>query len=1068
MSAIFGTNRAVGNKPKRLLGLAAIAGLLAGLLVFQATPAHAAAATVANGIVTKDLNAIGVSPTSLAQELAGAGVTVSNVSYSGGNSQAGTIDIADPAVVSFNHGIIMSSGDISNAVGPNKSDSITGYIGGGSDADLTNLIANSATVNPMTYDAASLSFDFVPTASTVYFTYTFASDEYLEWVNLFNDVFAFYVNGTNCATVPNPAGGSNLPVSIDSINSAVNTNLFRDNSFSNPPANPLNIEYDGLSVEMICSANVNPGVTNHMKLAIADTSDGILDTAVMIKAQSLSTTPPESCNNGVDDNGDGKVDMDDTICKTTTTPAPQGQSGVGGTTTAPLPLPPVALTPIAYSGAPAFTGNEGTPILLDPAALGWKLAKGTYSTTWAVTGINGNTATCEISPSGPQSLNPDGSVKLSYAVCPKDGEYVAHIWGWECGNAKCGSSDDYDVDFFVHNAPPTSNITEPSASGSADVTAGTPVTLTAAVADPGDDPVTCSVTWGDGTTGPATYDPNTQTCAAQNTYSAPSPQGLSIASANQVVATMSATDNQGATSASAIVLNIGAAGSPNLTPQNLSFNTQPPSNASYGDSFSIDAISDANLPVTLSTDGGCTLVDTTVTMTSGTVDCQIYVDQAGDSTYDAAPQLTATVYATPAQLTVEADYASKIWGATDPGLSYQITSGSLQFGDSITGDLSRAVGEDPGSYFIDQGSLDAGSNYAISFVGNWFDINGYAPYVTLDPKDNTVAAGTPITLQVSGDASPAASIRWQKMQTDGSFSDIAGATSDSFSAPTAASDDGAAYRAVFSNGLGESATNFATISVVSISSVSPASAMPGQPVTISGTGLSNIDVVRFVGAQTNAIISADANSLTVNVPVKARSGQVTAVQPGISVTSSQSLVITKPAAVPKVTSLWPRSAAAGATVTISGTNLTGTTAVSFGSVVSPHFVLISSTRILAVVPTDASNGPIQLSNPAGNAATAAFSLRKGLMTPKVGAVHLVSVTPHSSATLLLTGLQLGSATSIKLNGVSLDFTALTAEKVLITVPITGQNISSSISPVIVSNGVTTSQNTKRMKVLGWQ
>ena len=37
--------------------------------------------------------------------------------------------------------------------------------------------------------------------------------------------------------------------------------------------NPINIESDGLSVEMICSAAVNVGVTNHMKLAIADTSD---------------------------------------------------------------------------------------------------------------------------------------------------------------------------------------------------------------------------------------------------------------------------------------------------------------------------------------------------------------------------------------------------------------------------------------------------------------------------------------------------------------------------------------------------------------------------------------------------------------------------------------------------------------------------------------------------------------------------------------------------------------------------------------------------------------------------
>lgn len=85
----------------------------------------------------------------------------------------------------------MSSGNIADVVGPNQSDGITGDMGGPADADLNNLIANTQTINPVTFDAASLEFDFVPAASTVYFTYTFGSDEYLEWVNLFNDVFAF-------------------------------------------------------------------------------------------------------------------------------------------------------------------------------------------------------------------------------------------------------------------------------------------------------------------------------------------------------------------------------------------------------------------------------------------------------------------------------------------------------------------------------------------------------------------------------------------------------------------------------------------------------------------------------------------------------------------------------------------------------------------------------------------------------------------------------------------------------------------------------------------------------------
>ena len=73
-----------------------------------------------------------------------------------------------------------------------------------------------------TYDAAVLEFDFMPTANQVVFNYAFASDEYPEWVNTpFNDVFAFYVNGTNYATVRQVAGDPTspfVPVAVNNIN----------------------------------------------------------------------------------------------------------------------------------------------------------------------------------------------------------------------------------------------------------------------------------------------------------------------------------------------------------------------------------------------------------------------------------------------------------------------------------------------------------------------------------------------------------------------------------------------------------------------------------------------------------------------------------------------------------------------------------------------------------------------------------------------------------------------------------------------------------------------------------
>ncbi|MFM5905732.1 MAG: choice-of-anchor L domain-containing protein, partial [Micrococcales bacterium] len=159
----------MSGKLKKVLAGLATTSLAVAMLQGLTTPAVAAVptngATIGNGITTTDLAAAGMTPTLLAQALAGTNFSVSNVKYTGAPQQAGKIHIVDPAVVSFNDGVILSSGNIADVVGPNKSESTTGDMAGAGDADLTNLILNTATVNPQTYDAASLEFDFVAAPS---------------------------------------------------------------------------------------------------------------------------------------------------------------------------------------------------------------------------------------------------------------------------------------------------------------------------------------------------------------------------------------------------------------------------------------------------------------------------------------------------------------------------------------------------------------------------------------------------------------------------------------------------------------------------------------------------------------------------------------------------------------------------------------------------------------------------------------------------------------------------------------------------------------------------------------
>ena len=701
------------------LALLAVAVLTASSLLALSEPSSAALVSL-NPIVTKDLSTPGSSALALAQDLMGSGVTsVSNASYSGANAQLGKIDIADPAVVSFNHGVILSSGNIADIVGPNKSESTTGDMSswpginpGASDSDLTALIAGSQTVNPNTYDAASLQFDFVPTGSKIYFTYVFGSDEYLEWVNQFNDVFGFWVTNSSGTSSNCALTADGLPVSIDSVNTTVDSAEYRDNSFSNPSANPINIEPDGLTVEMICQAAVTPNVTNHIKLAIADTSDQILDSQVILKAGSLSTTKPESCNNGIDDNANGAVDMIDGYCKTTTTPAPPGIVNPGPSGGAP-----------SYDGSP-FSGIENGPVWLDANSLGWTLAPDAISTSWQVY-VNGDASQqCKVfnsngQPQTHQSISVGGVFAVSYAVCPQDGNFTARIDGWD---SEGNSADDKDVDFTIANAPP--KIDYFSIGQTTQTAVGETLKVEAYVSDVPQDALTCTFNFGAGV--PETVSPESNgLCSATHTYTAE----------GDFVFQMTASDNQKATAAALSVVTVGPnQGGP--ISQTISLNNLIPASAWYGDALDISASSSSGLPVSVKVSGGCTNTGKTLTVSAATGTCQVTLEQSGNDLYLPATAVELALNCQPRPITLSAVTGHKQFGKPDPKLNYTLTSGSLAFGEYLSGEPSRQIGEAVGHYPIGIGNLTAmNPNYSITFIDGDFEITN-APYKTSVASDH--------------------------------------------------------------------------------------------------------------------------------------------------------------------------------------------------------------------------------------------------------------------------------------------------------------------------------------------
>ena len=125
-----------------------------------------------------------------------------------------------------------------------------------------------------TFDGASYRVVLKPTGDMLHVRYLFASEEYPEYVGEgYDDVMAVFVDGTNCAHVP----GTGDRVSVDSVNAWTNSQYFVDNADG---AAGYSTSMDGVTVPLTCDVPVTPGREVTVEIAVADTGDGVYDSAV--------------------------------------------------------------------------------------------------------------------------------------------------------------------------------------------------------------------------------------------------------------------------------------------------------------------------------------------------------------------------------------------------------------------------------------------------------------------------------------------------------------------------------------------------------------------------------------------------------------------------------------------------------------------------------------------------------------------------------------------------------------------------------------------------------------------
>jgi hypothetical protein len=233
-------------------------------------------------------------PDEMVEILIGSGLDYNNVVYTGADISRGSF-WGGPGSIGVSNGIILTSGSVNVAPGPNDSGNAGFNANTPGDLDL-DIISGCET-----YDACVLEFDFVPQYQYVWFDYVFASEEYHEYVYQFNDAFGFFISGPgiigpysngseNIALIPL----TNIPVTINTVNCGnpynceyycTNCQFFVNNS------QVLFTQYDAFTTVLTAWAEVEPYQTYHIKLDVGDGLDHVYDSGVFLQASSFCSGP---------------------------------------------------------------------------------------------------------------------------------------------------------------------------------------------------------------------------------------------------------------------------------------------------------------------------------------------------------------------------------------------------------------------------------------------------------------------------------------------------------------------------------------------------------------------------------------------------------------------------------------------------------------------------------------------------------------------------------------------------------------------------------------------------------
>ncbi|MDX3224701.1 beta strand repeat-containing protein [Streptomyces sp. ME19-01-6] len=217
----------------------------------------------------------------------------------------------------------------------------------------------------------------------------------------------------------------------------------------------------------------------------------------------------------------------------------------------------------------------------------------------------------------------------------------------------------------------------------------------------------------------------------------------------------------------------------------------------------------------------------------------------------------------------------------------------------------------------------------------------------------------------------------------------------------------------------------------SVTGVNPSSGPAGTAVVITGSGFTGTTQVRF-GTALASFTVVSATQINATVPTGSGTVQITVTTP--NGTSTQNVTFSYASATaPTLTSLNPASGPAGGgnSVVITGTGFTGTTQVLFGTTAATAFTVNSATQITATAPAGSGSVQVKVTTPGGSSNTLTYTYSTA---PAISSLNPASGPQAGGNTVVITGTNLATTTSVHFGATAVGFTVLSNTQVSAVAP----------------------------------